>query len=453
MMIPMISIDGLSGSVVRDGPGITQTQAMCLGMLVGQNKECGEAFEAAVEKFQQMMAEGLSGESGISGDEAPRAVTTAVPHVVVEVPVAVKKAETPVVAEVPVAVAASVTTQQVATSATLPLEGVAERPVVVEKVVTPVVAERPVVVEKVVTPVAIEVPVAVATSATLPLEGVAERPVVVEKVVTPVVAERPVKVEKAATPVAVEVPVAVATSATLPVEGVTERPVAVEKVATPVAVEVSVAVATSATLPLEGVAEKPVVVEKAVTPVAVEVPVAVATSATTQQVATSATLPLEGTPEKSPKGNGVLVADEIVERTESASSDRPEPQVIDFRNVLIQPSQGGVDGVAMEKRVFTPAQVLVDAAAAVADTITVSPEVLRGASEVQVQLRPDVLEGTVIRIATTVPGTLTVQFTPVTENMAALLEKCAPQLVTYLSERIHNVQIAVNVKRDEKLKG
>ena len=300
MMIPMISIDGLSGSVVRDGPGITQTQAMCLGMLVGQNKECGEAFEAAVEKFQQMMAEGLSGgsgipgysgisgysgysgESGISGDEAPRAVTTAVPHVVVEVPVVVKKAETPVVAEVPVAVAASVTTQQ---------------------------------------------------------------------------------------------------------------------------------------------------------------------------VATSATLPLEGTPEKSPKGNGVLVADEIVERTESASSDSPEPQVIDFRNVLIQPSQGGVDGVAMEKRVFTPAQVLVDAAAAVADTITVSPEVLRGASEVQVQLRPDVLEGTVIRIATTVPGTLTVQFTPVTENMAALLEKCAPQLVTYLSERIHNVQIAVNVKRDEKLKG
>ena len=381
MMIPMISIDGLSGSVVRDGPGITQTQAMCLGMLVGQNKECGEAFEAAVEKFQQMMAEGLSGESGIPGDEAPRAVTTAVPHVVVEVPVAVKKDETPVVAEVPVAVAASVTTQQVATSATLPPEGVAEKLVVVEKVVTPVVTERPVVVEKVVTPVAVEVPVAVAASAT------------------------------------------------------TQQ------------------VATSATLPLEGVAERPVAVEKAVTPVAVEVPVAVAASATTQQVATSATLPLEGTPEKSPKGNGVLVADEIVERTESASSDSPEPQVIDFRNVLIQPSQGGVDGVAMEKRVFTPAQVLVDAAAAVADTITVSPEVLRGASEVQVQLRSDVLEGTVIRIATTVPGTLTVQFTPVTEHMAALLEKCAPQLVTYLSERIHNVQIAVNVKRDEKLKG
>ena len=48
---------------------------------------------------------------------------------------------------------------------------------------------------------------------------------------------------------------------------------------------------------------------------------------------------------------------------------------------------------------------------------------------------------------------MSIQFTPATAEVAALLEKCAPQLVTYLSERIHNVQIAVNVKRDEKLKG
>ena len=55
--------------------------------------------------------------------------------------------------------------------------------------------------------------------------------------------------------------------------------------------------------------------------------------------------------------------------------------------------------------------------------------------------------------APTASGSLTVQFMPMTENMAELLEKCAPQLVTYLSERIHSVQVAVNVKRDEKLKG
>ena len=129
-----------------------------------------------------------------------------------------------------------------------------------------------------------------------------------------------------------------------------------------------------------------------------------------------------------------------------------EPQVIDLKNVAVEPVQVVAARVAHQV-VATPAQVLIEAAAAVADTIVVSPGLLRGAGEVQVQLRPDVLEGTVIRIATTVPGTLTVQFTTVTENMVALLEKCAPQLVTYLSERIHNVQIAVNVKRDEKLKG
>ena len=334
------------------------------------------------------------------------------------------------------------------------MPAVAEAPVAVERVVTPVVAEAPAVavatsatVQQVATSATVQ---QVATSATLPLDGVAEKPVVVEKIVTPVVAERPVAVEKVVTPVMAEVPVAVAASATT------------QQVAASVTTQ---QVATSATLPPEGVAEKPVVaerpvkVEKVVTPVAVEVPVAVEKVVTPVMaevpvaVAASATLPLEGTPEKSPKGNGVLAADEIVERKESTSSDDPEPQVIDFRNVLIQPSQGGVDGVAIEKRVFTPAQVLVDAAAAVADTITVSPEVLRGAGEIEVQLRSDVLEGTVIRISTTEAGKMNIQFTPATAEVAALLEKCAPQLVAYLSERVHGFSVSVNVKRDDKLKG
>ena len=129
-----------------------------------------------------------------------------------------------------------------------------------------------------------------------------------------------------------------------------------------------------------------------------------------------------------------------------------QPQVIDVKDVAAEPVQV-VAARVVHKVMATPAQVLIEAASAVADTIVVSPGLLRGTGEVQVQLRPDVLEGTVIRISTTTPGSLTVQFTPVNENMAALLEKCAPQLVTYLSERVHSVQIAVNVKRDEKLKG
>lgn len=186
---------------------------------------------------------------------------------------------------------------------------------------------------------------------------------------------------------------------------------------------------TVAPLPLEGMAEKQVV------------------------VATSANIPLKETAEKLPKDNGVRVADDVGVRSEATSSDDAEPQVIDFRNVLIQPTQGGVEGVVNEKRVLTPAQVLVDAASAVADTITVSPEVLRGASEVEVQLRSDVLEGTVIRISTTEARKMSIQFTPATAEVAALLEKCAPQLVAYLSERVHGFSVSVNVKRDDKLKG
>ena len=129
-----------------------------------------------------------------------------------------------------------------------------------------------------------------------------------------------------------------------------------------------------------------------------------------------------------------------------------EPQVIDVKNLAVESVQV-VSARVTHQVLATPAQVLIEAASAVADTIVVSPGLLRGAGEVQVQLRPDVLEGTVIHISTASPGTLNVQFTPVTENMAVLLEKCAPQLVTYLSERIHSVQIAVNVKRDDKLKG
>ena len=133
-------------------------------------------------------------------------------------------------------------------------------------------------------------------------------------------------------------------------------------------------------------------------------------------------------------------------------SSPTQPQVIDVRRVAVEPVQVVAARVAHQV-MATPAQVLIEAASAVADTIVVSPGLLRGAGEIQVQLRPDVLEGTVICISTTSPGELTVNFTPATENMAVMLEKCASQLVTYLSERIHNFQIAVNVKRDDKVKG
>ena len=55
MMIPMISIDGISMPVNQDGMNLMSD--MPLAAVAGQVLERGAAFEAAVEQFQQAMAE------------------------------------------------------------------------------------------------------------------------------------------------------------------------------------------------------------------------------------------------------------------------------------------------------------------------------------------------------------------------------------------------------------
>ena len=97
-------------------------------------------------------------------------------------------------------------------------------------------------------------------------------------------------------------------------------------------------------------------------------------------------------------------------------------------------------------RAVEPAQVLVEAARAVADTLLVTPGLLRGEGEIRIQLRPDVLDGTEIHIV--VAGRqLTVAFTPPTPDLVALIEQSRPQLTAHLAERIHSFQIAVDVRR------
>lgn len=97
-------------------------------------------------------------------------------------------------------------------------------------------------------------------------------------------------------------------------------------------------------------------------------------------------------------------------------------------------------------RAIEPAHVLVEAARAVADTLLVTPGLLRGEGEIRIQLRPDVLDGTEIHIA--VAGRqLTVAFAPPTPELAALIEQNRPQLAAHLADRIHSFQIAVDVRR------
>ena len=97
-------------------------------------------------------------------------------------------------------------------------------------------------------------------------------------------------------------------------------------------------------------------------------------------------------------------------------------------------------------RAVEPVQVLVEAARAVADTLLVTPGLLRGEGEIRIQLRPDVLDGTEIHIV--VAGRqLTVAFAPPTPDLVALIEQSRPQLTAHLAERIHSFQIAVDVRR------
>ncbi len=338
MTIPMTSIDAVSTSALRDGAN--QMSDTPLAVVAGQILEQGKAFQAAVEQFQQAMAE--FDEVGVAvATSAPLPLGEAVPHPgptdVPSVAVPPGPTDVPFVAVPPVAVPLGPTD--------VPSVAVPSGPTDVPSVAVP------------------------PGPTDVPSVAVPPRPTVVPSIAVP--------------------------------SGRTDVP----SVAVP-----SAEVAPSAPLPLRGDGDIAVDThdhEEAETPVVLQ----------------AAPLAIPST-----------------------------IQAVDAQNVAVEPVQVVAARVA-HRVVATPAQVLIEAAAAVADTIVVSPGLLRGSGEIQVQLRPDVLEGTVIHISTTAPGALAVQFTPTTENMAALLEKCAPQLVTYLSERVHNFQVAVNVKRDEKLKG
>ena len=360
MTIPMTSIDAVSTSAMRDGAN--QMSDTPLAVVAGRVLEQGKAFQAAVEQFQQAMAE--FDEVGVA----------------------------------------------VATSATLPLGESASRPVPTD----------------------------------VPLGEAASRPVPTDAPLG----------EAASRPVPTDVPLGEAMSRPVPTD-------------VPLGEAASLRFTEATDAPLGEAASRPVPTDAPLGEAAslrfteaTDVPLGEAasrrftgtTDVPSAEVAPSAPLPLRGDGDIAVDTHDREEAETPVVLQAAPLAITPTIQAVDAQNVAVEPVQVVAARVA-HRVVATPAQVLIEAAAAVADTIVVSPGLLRGSGEIQVQLRPDVLEGTVIHISTTAPGALAVQFTPTTENMAALLEKCAPQLVTYLSERVHNFQVAVNVKRDDKLKG
>ena len=92
----------------------------------------------------------------------------------------------------------------------------------------------------------------------------------------------------------------------------------------------------------------------------------------------------------------------------------------------------------------TASSVVIEAASAVADTLLVSPNLMRGDGEIRVQLKPDVLDGAQICIKV-MGKSMQVEFASVTDDIARLMTAAQPQLIQRLAEKIPTYEVAVTV--------
>jgi len=107
---------------------------------------------------------------------------------------------------------------------------------------------------------------------------------------------------------------------------------------------------------------------------------------------------------------------------------------------------GKVDAVAA---VASPSSVsaseaVLEAAHAVADTLLVSPGLLRGEGEMRVQLKPDVLDGSAVNISVT-GRTISVSFVPASASSASLLTGHVQELEAHLKQTVVGYEMAVTV--------
>ena len=342
-------------------------------------------------------------------------------------------------------------------------------PVVVAPAAT-VVAEQVVatVVTKPITPVVAEQ--VVATVATKPITPVAPEPIVVKPIIAP-----------AATVVAEQV---VATVATKPITPVAEQiaPAPSHDGRTVFAQPAPVVAEQAPVAPVAKPA--PVVAEQTpVAPVAKPAPV-VAEQAPVAPVAqpASASPAIAGSDEPSPDGRTAFAHPERAELAQpepkakpvaakstkpaaepaaksAAEQDepvaKPEEPILDVRNVLAQPApaaapvaEPGIDGRTEFAQLAATARSheLVEAAAEVADTILVTPSLVRGDGEVKIRLKPTVLEGSEIRLEAK-GNSITVEVSPATPDIARVVERSQAQFAQQLSERLPSFQFAVSISQ------
>jgi len=306
----------------------------------------------------------------------------------------------------------------------------------------------------------------------------------------------PVVVAPAATVVAEPI---VATVVTKPITPVAPEPIVVKPIAPAATVVAEPIVATVATKPITPVAEQiapapshdgrtvfaqpaPVVAEQAPAapvPPAQPAPV-VAEQAPVAPVAqpASASPAIAGSDEPSPDGRTAFAHPERAELAQpepkakpvaakstkpaaksAAEQDepvaKPEEPILDVRNVLAQPApaaapvaEPGIDGRTEFAQLAATARSheLVEAAAEVADTILVTPSLVRGDGEVKIRLKPTVLEGSEIRLEAK-GNSITVEVSPATPDIARVVERSQAQFAQQLSERLPSFQFAVSISQ------
>lgn len=328
------------------------------------------------------------------------------------------------------------------------------KPVAVETVV----AETPKVFERTVTFGAEEIPeVAVKT------EISSTESTKITDTIKPVVAETPKASESSVTLVAKEKPVLATEAPILTVENskitespVIEKPTVVVEKPQVVVTETPKTFERTVTFGAEKIPEVAVKNDAPIIPTTEDAkitevikPVAVETVVAETQKASEHSVSFVAKEDLVVKVATVKVEDETQpeEVTIAALPQGVAPEAIARPIEVKTPEVAPVVAASVEAKVeaVTAAEVLVEAANAVADTMLVSPGLMRGEGEIIVQLKQDVLSGTELKIAVQ-SGTMTVEFAPTVEKIATLLEQNQGSLVQVLSERVGRYNIVMNVR-------
>ncbi|MBR6373941.1 MAG: flagellar hook-length control protein FliK [Victivallales bacterium] len=246
----------------------------------------------------------------------------------------------------------------------------------------------------------------------------------------------------ATTTIALETPVAQAT------------PMATIAPATPVSVDAQENTAAPVVMTPDQNAAAPVANVVIETPVANTVPetqeTPVARPSSTEQLASGKMQEANAVTEKgtAPAAGVALEEDDnIDEDTVIVQPQVAMPQQIQPNSAPAAAPQG-VTSVSNDMNVAATArtQNLVEMVDKVCATIHASFSEIRGQGEVRIQLKPDMLDGTVVHLVAS-GKTMTVTFQPATSEAQRVLESNITQFEQHLAGSIHNYQIAVTVKK------